>query len=179
MVSRRCIMVLKEELRKLGLKFGIVGLGFAEILNEITPKKRLQLEENLLPSGLELLEDKKSILVERIKNVIVEMIHFSEEFPKISYSEYISEKLDHDYTYLSNIFSQVKGMTIQQFIILHKIEKVKEMLCYEELNITEISYRLNYSSVAHLSNQFKKITGLAPSDYKRLNQMERKTLEQM
>lgn len=119
-------------------------------------------------SGLELLDDKKSILIERIKSVIIEMIHYSDEVPKVNYSDYISQKLDYDYTYLSNVFSEVKGTTIQQFIINHKIEKVKELLLYDELNLTEISYRLHYSSVAHLSNQFKKVTGLSPTFFKTL-----------
>ena len=119
-------------------------------------------------SGLELLDDKKSILIERIKSVIIEMIHYSDEVPKVNYSDYISQKLDYDYTYLSNVFSEVKGTTIQQFIINHKIEKVKELLLYDELNLTEISYRLHYSSVAHLSNQFKKVTGLSPTLFKTL-----------
>ena len=114
---------------------------------------------------------------EEIENVIIEMIHYADETPKVNYSDYISEKLKYDYTYLSNTFSEVKGITIQQFIIIHKIEKVKELLLYDELNLTEISYRLNYSSVSHLSNQFKKITGLSPSFYKQLKQKRNSNLE--
>jgi AraC-like DNA-binding protein len=124
-----------------------------------------------------LMDDKKAVLIEKIKNVITEMIHHSEELPKVNYSAYISEKLDYDYTYLSNLFSEVKGITIQQFIIIHKIEKVKELLFYDELNLTEISYKLHYSSVAHLSNQFKKVTGLTPSDYKHLKDKRRSSIE--
>jgi len=124
-----------------------------------------------------LLDDKKNILIERIKNIIVEMIHYSDELPKVNYSDYIAEKLGYDYTYLANIFSEVKGITIQQFIILHKIEKVKELLIYDELNLTEIAYKLHYSSVAHLSNQFKKITGLTPTYYKQLKDKRKKNLE--
>src|SRR4029078_6161347 len=135
--------------------------------------------ERLLKSGLELLDDKRSILIERIKNVITEMIHYSDELPTQNYSDYISEKLEYDYTYLSNIFSEVKGITIQQFIIIHKIERVKELLLYDELNLTEISYKLHYSSVAHLSNQFKKITGLSPSFYKKLKQKRKENLENL
>jgi AraC-like DNA-binding protein len=127
---------------------------------------------------LELLDDKKSILIEKIKSVIVEMIHYSDELPQINFSDYISEKLNFDYTYLSNVFSEVKGITIQHFIIINKIERVKELLLYDELNLTEISYKLQYSSVAHLSNQFKKVTGLSPSFYKQLQQ-KRKNLENM
>lgn len=172
-------MMVKAELAKLGLHFVVVDLGMVEILEEITIAKKGELKKNLLLSGLELLEDKKSILIERIKNVIVEMIHYADELPKINYSEYISQKLDHDYTYLANIFSEVKGITIQQFIILHKIERVKELLLYDELNLTEISYKLKYSSVAHLSNQFKKITGLSPSFFKKLKQKRNRNLENL
>ncbi|NCP83990.1 MAG: helix-turn-helix transcriptional regulator [Bacteroidetes bacterium] len=177
MVSLRCKMIVKEELKKLGLKYVIVDLGMVEILEDITNEQREALKVNLLKSGLELLDDKKSILIERIKNVIIEMIHYSDEFPTVNYSDYISEKLDYDYTYLANTFSEVKGITIQQYIIIHKIERVKELLLYDELNLTEISYKLNYSSVQHLSNQFKKITGLTPSYFKNLKNKRKKNLE--
>lgn len=177
MVSLRCKMVVKDELHKLGFHNANVDLGVAEILEDLPLDLRETLRINLLRYGLELLEDKKSILIEQIKNVIIEMIHYADETPKVNYSDYISEKLKYDYTYLSNIFSEVKGITIQQFIIIHKIEKVKELLLYDELNLTEISYRLNYSSVSHLSNQFKKITGLSPSFYKQLKQKRNSNLE--
>lgn len=179
MVSLRCKMMVKEELEKLGLHQVIVDLGSVEILENITEQQRLILKENLMKSGLELLDNKKSILIEKIKNVIIEMIHYSDELPKVNYSDYISEKLGYDYTYLANIFSEVKGITIQQFIILHKIERVKELLIYDELNLTEISYRLHYSSVAHLSNQFKKITGLTPTFYKQLKDKRKRNLEDL
>jgi AraC-like DNA-binding protein len=172
-------MMVREELDKLGLRYGAIDLGMVEMPQELTEQQRQQLKENLLKSGLELLDDNKSILIEKIKNVIVEMIHYSEEIPKINYSDYISEKLDYDYTYLSNIFSEVKGITIQQFIIINKIEKVKELLLYDELNLTEISRKLHYSSVAHLSNQFKKITGLSPSFFKKLKKKRHENLEDM
>ena len=177
MVSLRCKMMVKEELKKLGLHFVLVDLGMVEILEDITQAQFDVLKENLAISGLELLDDKKTILIERIKNVIVEMVHYTDEIPKVNYSDYISEKLHHDYTYLSNIFSEVKGITIQQFIINHKIERVKELLLYDDLNLTEIAYLLNYSSVAHLSNQFKKVTGLTPSYFKQLKHMRSKNLE--
>ena len=177
MVSLRCKMLVKDELDKLGFKYVIVELGSVKVLEEMSQQKRNELKKNLLRSGLELLDDKKNILIEKIKNVIIEMIHYSDEVPKINYSDYISDKLNLDYTYLANIFSGVKGITIQQFIILHKIEKVKELLLYDELNLTEISYKLHYSSVAHLSNQFKKITGLSPSFYKQLKQKRKQNLE--
>ncbi len=179
MVSLRCKMMVKAELEKLGIKYAVVELGTVEILEDITQKQRELLKVNLLKSGLELLDNKKSILIEKIKNVITEMIHYSDELPKVNYSEYISEKLGYDYTYLANTFSEVKGITIQQFIINHKIEKVKELLLYDELNLTEISYKLHYSSVAHLSNQFKKVTGLSPSFYKQLRQKRKNNLENL
>jgi AraC-like DNA-binding protein len=177
MVSLRCKMMVKEELKKLGLKYLVVELGMVDILEDISETNREKLKSNLLRSGLELLDDKKSILIEKIKGVIVEMIHYSDEVPHINFSDYVSEKLDLDYTYLSNVFSEVKGITIQQFVIINKIEKVKELLLYDELNLTEISYKMDYSSVAHLSNQFKKITGLSPSFYKHLQQKRKSNLE--
>jgi len=171
--------MVKEELIKLGLHYVIVDLGMVEILEDITEKQRDELKKNLLLSGLELLDDKKSILIDKIKNVIIEMIHYSDELPQENYSIYISEKLGYDYTYLANIFSEIKGITIQQFIIMHKIERVKELLLYDELSLTEISYKLHYSSVAHLSNQFKKVTGLSPSFYKQLKEKRKGNLENM
>jgi len=177
MVSLRCKMMVKEELKKLGLHYVIVELGRVEILEDISPEKYKLLDINLHKSGLELLDNNKSILIERIKNVIVEMVHYSDEVPKVNYSDYISEKLHHDYTYLSNIFSEVQGITIQQYIIMHKIERVKELLLYDELNLTEIAYLLNYSSVAHLSNQFKKTTGLSPSYFKQMKLKRKFNLE--
>src|ERR1035438_5147358 len=170
-------MVVKDELDKLEINNFNIELGLVDIAEDITQKQREELRANLLRSGLELLDDKKSILIEKIKSVIIEMIHYSDELPKMNYSEYISKKLNHDYTYLSNIFSEVKGITIQQFIIIHKIEKAKELLLYDELNITEISYKLHYSSVAHLSGQFKKITGLSPSFFKQMRQKRTNNLE--
>jgi AraC-like DNA-binding protein len=179
MVSARCKMAVKEELRKLGLHFVVVDLGEVEIMEDLSAEQRMQLKTGLLDSGLELMDDKRAVLIERINNVITEMIHHSDEVPKTNYSDYISEKLDYDYTYLSNLFSEVKGITIQQFIIIHKIEKVKELLLYDELNLTEISYKMHYSSVAHLSNQFKKVTGLTPSDYRKIKDKKRKPIEEI
>ena len=179
MVSLRCKLMVKEELTKLGLQNAVIDLGVVELLENISDEQRSRLRENLMKSGLELLDDNKSILIERIKNVITEMIHYSDEIPTQNYSDYISEKLNYDYTYLSNIFSEVKGITIQQFIILNKIERVKELLLYDELNLTEISHKLHYSSVAHLSNQFKKITGLTPSYFKKMKKARKNNLEHL
>jgi AraC-like DNA-binding protein len=162
-------MVVKEEFENLGLQLSKVDLGVVELRDKIPDEVIEKLRKNLTRCGLELLDDRTSILIEQIKGVIIEMIHYSDESPKMNYSDYISDKLKYDYTYLSNLFSKVKGMTIQQFIIMNKVERVKELLMYDELNLTEISYKLNYSSVAHMSNQFKKVTGLSPSSFKQSN----------
>jgi AraC-like DNA-binding protein len=179
MVSNRCKLAVKEELKKLGLHFVVVDLGEVEIMEDMTLEQKQQLQAGLISSGLELMDDKRAVLIEKINNVIIEMIHHSEELPKVNYSDYISQKLDYDYTYLSNIFSEVKGITIQQCIIVNKIERVKELLFYNELSLTEISFKMHYSSVAHLSNQFKKVTGLTPSAYKQLKEKKRSSLEEI
>lgn len=170
MVSLRCKLMVKSVLAQLGINYSLVELGVIEVNGNISLDLHQQLRENLLKLGLELLDDKKSVLIESIKTLIIEMIHYSDELPTVNYSVYISNKLGYDYTYLANIFSEVKGMTIQHFIILNKIERAKELLLYNELSLTEISYKLNYSSVAHLSAQFKKITGLTPTFFKRIAQ---------
>ena len=179
MVSLRCKMVVKEELTKMGIPYFAVELGRVDLKQKINMLQWQQLKIHLADAGLELLDDKKSFLIDQIENLIVGMIHHSDELPKTNYSEYISAHMDYDYTYLSNIFSEVKGITIQQFIIIHRIEKVKELLLYDELNLTEISRKLNYSSVAHLSNQFKKITGLSPSFYRQLKLKRSQNLEDL
>lgn len=181
MVSLRCKELVKNELIRLGVQseYVVVDLGIVEVLTDISEEQRLELERNLSKAGLELLDDKKSLLIERINSVISEMIYYSEELPKVNYSEHISERLGYDYNYLSNLFSEVKGITIQQFIIFHRIERVKELLLYDELNLTEISFKLGYSSVAHLSNQFKKVTGLSPSYFKELKQKRNSNLHEL
>jgi AraC-like DNA-binding protein len=177
MVSIRCKMVVKSELDKLGLHYGVVELGEVHVTDPISDEQRNELKHALLRSGLELMDDKKAILVEKIKNVIVEMIHYEDELPKTNFSDYLSEKLNYNYTYLANLFSETKGMTIEHFMILHKIERVKELILYDELNLSEIAWKLHYSSVAHLSHQFKKITGLTPSYFKILREKRHDTLE--
>lgn len=177
MVSIRCKMVVKEALKKLDLHFMFVDLGEVEIMEEITSEQRLELKDILLSSGLELMEDKRGILIEKIKKVVIEMIHYEEELPKVNFSDYLSSKLHHDYTYMANLFSEVQGTTIEQYIISHKIERIKELIIYDELNITQIAWKMNYSSVAHLSNQFKKVTGLSPSHFKQLKVKRRNPLE--
>jgi AraC-like DNA-binding protein len=177
MVSLRCKMVVKEELKKLGLHFIIVDMGSVDIMEDLTSEQREQLKIALLKSGLELMDDKKAMLIEKIKNVIIEMVHYTEEMLKTNFSDYLSKKLDYDYTYLANLFSEVQGTTIEQFIIAHKIERVKELIIYDELNLTEIAWKMHYSSVAHLSNQFKKITGLTPAYFKKMKDKSRSPIE--
>ena len=179
MVSTRCKLAVKEELRKLKLHFVVVDLGEVDIMETISIEQREQLKAGLLSSGLELMDDKRAMLIEKIKNVIIEMIHHSDEIIKIKFSDYLSEKLNHDYTYLSNLFSEVQGTTIEQFIISHKIERIKELIIYGELNISEIAWKMNYSSVAHLSNQFKKATGLTPSHFRQLKEKRRTPIEEI
>lgn len=177
MVSLRCKMVVKSALEKLGLHYVILNLGLVDVLEDITPEQRAQLKKELSECGLELMDDKKAILIEKIKNVIIEMVHYTDQLPKVNYSDYISQKLGLDYTHLSKLFSEVNGVTIEHFIISHKIERVKELLLYDELNLTQISYILNYSSVSHLSQQFKKVTGLTPRFFKQLKSNKRIPLD--
>jgi len=176
MVCIRCKMAVKAELEKLGLHHTTVDLGEAEILENISKEQINLLKVALKKTGLELMDDNKSILVEKIKSIIIELVHYTDEQIKINLSDYLSDKLNHDYTYLANLFSEVKGTTIEKFYLSHKIEKVKELLVYDELNLTEIAFKLHYSSVSHLSNQFKKMTGLTPSHFKALKHKRRSVL---
>jgi AraC-like DNA-binding protein len=177
MVSMRCKMVVKEELKKLGLHFILVELGEVDIMEDINLEQRDQIRVALLKSGLELMDDKKAVLIEKIKNAIIEMVHYKDELLKVNFSDFLSEKLNYDYTYMANLFSEIQGTTIEKFIIAHKIEMVKELIIYDELNLTEIAWKMHYSSVAHLSNQFKKITGLTPSHFKQLKEKRRTAIE--
>lgn len=180
MVSNRCKMVVKEALKKFHLHFTPVDLGEVEIMEDISDEVRHQLNDELLKSGLELMDDKRAILIEKIKNAVIEMVHNNtEETIKTKFSYFLSEKLNHDYTYLANLFSEVQGTTIEQFIIFHKIERIKELMIYDELSITEIAWKMSYSSVAHLSNQFKKVTGLSPSHFKQLKDKRRSPIEEI
>jgi len=172
-------MAVKEALKKSGLHFIVVDLGEVEIMEDMTAEQRERLAVDLLNSGLELMDNKRAVLIEKIKNAIVEMVHHSDEILKINFSDFISRKLQYDYTYLANLFSEVQGTTIEQFIISHKVERIKELIIYDELNITEIAWKMNYSSVAHLSNQFKKVTGLSPSHFKQLKEKRRSPLEEI
>lgn len=179
MVSTRCKTAVKEELKKLGLHFILVELGEVNIMEDITEDQRKHLKMVLLNLGFELIDDKRSILIEKIKHIIIEMVHNTEEPSKMKFSNFLSSKLNHDYTYMANLFSEVQGTTIGQFIISHKIERIKELIIYDELSISEIAWKMNYSSVAHLSNQFKKVTGLSPSHFKQLKDKRRSPIEEI
>ena len=177
MVSIRCKMLVKDELKKLGLHYKTVDLGEAEIEEDLSKSQWDELNAALKKSGIELMDDKKSILIERIKKVIVELVHYSENPLDVNFSDYLSKKLNHDYTYMANLFSESQGITIEHFLIVHKIERVKELLVYDELNITEIAWKMHYSSVAHFSHQFQKITGLTPSFFQKIKDKKRNNLE--
>lgn len=179
MVSNRCKIAVKDELKRLGLHFIVVDLGEVEIMESLSIVQLTEVKEALRGAGFDLMDDKRAVLIEKIKNVVIDMVHHSDEMIKINFSDFLSEKLNHDYTYLANLFSEVQGTTIEQFVIAHKIERIKELIIYDELNITEIAWKMNYSSVAHLSNQFKKMTGLSPSHFKQLKTMRRSPIEEI
>lgn len=179
MVCDRCILVVKQELEKLNLQYSSVTLGEVALAIEPSEKQLIQLKENLAVLGFEVLDDSRKKLIEKIKNIIIEQIHYSDADDKHNFSEILSQKLHKDYSYLSNLFSEVEGITIEKYVINQKIEKAKELMVYDELNLSEIAFRLGYSSVAHLSSQFKKVTGLAPSHFKKLGGIQRKSLDKI
>ncbi len=177
MVSLRCKIIVKEVLEKTGIQFSAVELGEVEVKEKIADWQYQLLKLNLSPYGLELIDNKKARLIEKIKHVIIELVHYSDEQLLINFSDHLSKKLQYDYTYLANIFSESEGITIEKFIISHKIERVKELLIYNELSLTQIAQKLHYSSVSHISSQFKKVTGFTPSLYKQQKQNHRNNLE--
>lgn len=179
MVSIRCKMLVKSELEKLGIKYNSVKLGEVNLSEDISEEQRKKLKENLLQSGLILLDNKNAMLIEKIKCVIIEMVHYADKLPKTNFSDYLTKQLKYDYTYMANLFSEIEGSTIEHYILVHKIEKVKELIIYDELNFSEIALKLNYSSVSHLSHQFKKITGLTPTFFKSLKIRKRNSLENL
>lgn len=179
MVSLRCKMVVKAAAEELKIPYTTIELGFIEVNEKLSESVLEAFKKKLIIAGLEVLDDKKSILIEKIKNVVIEMVHYADEFPKVNFSNYLSEKLGYDYTYLSNLFTEVKGTTIQEYIIMHKIEKAKELIMYNEMSIADIAYTLNYSSAAHFSTQFKKVTGLTPSFFKKLKKQREADLEDL
>jgi AraC-type DNA-binding domain-containing proteins len=172
-------MVVKDVLKNLGIRYLSINLGQVELFEDIPNVQLEQIRAGLRQSGLELMDDKKSVLIEKIKDIIIEMVHYEEELPKVNFSDYLTEKLNYNYTYLANLFSETEGITIEHFIIIHKIERVKELIIYDELNLTEIAWKLHYSSVAHLSHQFKKVTGLTPTFFKALKNKKRNNLENL
>jgi len=168
MVCIRCKMIVKQELKKLSLlQNSVVKLGEVDLKDDISISQLEELRSGLLKYELVILDDRKSVLIEKIKKVIVELVHYDDEPLKMNFSDYLSKKLNHEYTYMANLFSEVEGINVEHYLISHKIERVKELLVYDRLSLTAISYKLNYSSVAHLCNQFKKITGLTPSYFKK------------
>jgi AraC-like DNA-binding protein len=180
MVSARCKMLVKAELDKLELDYAYVELGEVQLKKGLNPSQYEQLKIALMHLGLEVIDDKKAILAEKIRVAIIEMILYKDDISKINFVDHISKRLDHPYSYLTTLFSEVTNTTIEQYVILHKIERTKELLLYGDLNLTQISHKLRYSSVAHLSTQFKKITGMTPTQFKKLKQHNRRiTLESL
>lgn len=177
MVSNTCKLVVKDALNKMNLHYIFINLGEVEIMEDLSKDERGQLNISLQKMGLELMNDKKTILIEKVKDTMVEMVNYADDLIKVNFSDYLSDKLNYDYTYLSNLFSEVQGTNIQHFVLLLKVERVKELITYDELTISEIAYKMNYSSVAHLSNQFKKVTGFSPSYFKNLRERRRNTIE--
>lgn len=179
MSSMRSVMIVRSVLDMLAIEYRAVVIGEIEVFNDLTPDQYQHLRNALLLRGLELIDDRKDILVERIKKIVVEMVRAQETFPKANFSNYVANRMNYDYTYLANLFSEVTGITIEYYVIAHKVERVKELLAYEGLNLTEISYKLEYSSVAHLSSQFKKVTGLTPSFYRQIKRCQRINIKQL
>ena len=179
MVCNRCIMVVQDEMNKLGLEITSMKLGEVKLENQLTSSERVALEGALVPLGFQVIDDKKSRIIERIKNVIIGLVHYQDNEAKTNLSDILSKKLNHDYNYLSSLFSEVESTTIEKYFIAQKIERVKELLVYDELSLSEIAFQLNYSSVAYLSNQFKKVTGLTPSYFKQIREDKRKQLDKV
>ncbi len=180
MVCNRCIRVVTEELTNLGLHLKTVELGEAVVEDEPDDDKLKEIDKVLKENGFELIDDRKGQLIDHIKTVIIELIHYRKEMDEhINFSDFISKEVGYDYSYLSNLFSSVEGTTIEKYIIHQKIEKAKELLVYDELTLSEIAWQMGYSSVQHLSRQFKKVTGLTPSHFKKVKENRRKPLDEV
>jgi len=179
MVCSRCRMAVRNELEKAGIPFSAVELGEVEISGKTTPTQLKQLEKGLNELGFELIDDKKSRIIEKIKNHVIQLVHHSDTLLKTNLSDYLADKLHYDYTYLSNLFSAIENTTIEKYYITQRIEKIKELLVYDEMSLSEIADKLGYSSGAYLSAQFKKVTGLTPSHYKALKEHKRKNIEEL
>ncbi len=179
MVCNRCILVVQNELDKLGIAANNIKLGEITLEKDLTTAEREALENVLDPLGFQVIDDKKSRMIEKIKNVIIDLVHHQDNDAKTNLSDVLSDALHHDYNYLSNLFSDIEGTTIEKYFIAQKVEKIKELLVYDELSLSEIADRMNYSSVAYLSNQFKKVTGLTPSHFKQIREDKRKPLDKV
>ena len=179
MACESCKIFVKEVLDELHIPAVKVGLGEIETKQDVTDEDKLKLNTKIKKAGLELIEKKNGVLIEKIRAVIIDYVYKSDEQPNAKFSVLLSEKLHHDYVYLANFFSEVEATTIEQYIISLKIERIKELILFDELTLTQISYKLNYSSVAHLSNQFKKITGLSPTHFKKLKERRRLTIQEI
>ena len=179
MVCDRCVLVVAGELKKIGINAQKITLGEVTLEKELTADQKEQLHQALLDLGFEPIDSKKGRIIEKIKTVIINMVHHSDHDEKTNLSDLLSKALHHDYNYLSNLFSEVEGITIEKYFIAQKIEKVKELLVYDELSLSEIALRMNYSSVAYLSNQFKKVTGLTPSHFRQIREEKRKPLDKV
>lgn len=179
MVCDRCKMVVKSELDKLGIRVLNVNLGEVTLVSPLSSEQKILVEKTLHPLGFEVIDDKKSRLIEQVKTYVIELVHYNNNDLKVNLSDYLSEKLHLDYNYISNLFSEIEGKTIEKYFIAQKIERVKELLVYDELSLSEIAFRLNYSSTAHLSSQFKKVTGLTPSHFKEIKASKRKPLDKV
>lgn len=181
MVCNRCIRVVTDELKKLHFSVKNISLGEVDLLRPISPDEKELLRERLAEFGFELLDDKKAKIIEQIKTLLIVLVHYNkDEKPAyMRYSDYLEREIGADYSSLSKLFSEVEGKTIEQYLILQKIERAKELMVYDELNVSEIAYQLGYSSIAHLSAQFKKITGHTPSEFKGLHSKTRITLDEV
>lgn len=179
MVCNRCKTAVASELKKFRLHPTSIQLGEVSITEELNEESKSLLNKSLMLLGFELIDDRKSRMIEKIKNTIVEIVHFSNEHLRTNLSALISEKLKHDYNYLSNLFSMVEGITIEKYFIAQKIERVKELLKYDELSLNEIADQLNYSSAAYLSSQFKSVTGMTTSQFKSLKKKNRISLDEV
>src|SRR5690606_9562701 len=179
MVCDRCKMVVKQELERAGLTLGSVELGEVEIREELSRDKLQSLGNGLRKFGFELLDDRRSRIAERVKTLVIELIHTRDNEKKTNLSDYIAASIGQDYSYISNLFSQQESLTIEQFYILQKIERVKELLVYDELNLNEIAAKLNYSSASHLTKQFKKVTGSTPTSFKEKQHARRRPLDNL
>jgi len=179
MVSQRCKTVVKDELRKLRLHFIFVDMGVVDLMEDLSHEQLNTVKSALLRYGLELMDDKKAAIIEKIKEVITEMVNNEANQIKINFSDFLSKRLNYDYAYMAGLFSEIQGITLEKYLIMYKIEKVKELIIYNRLSLSEIAWKMQYSSVAHLSSQFKKLTGLTPSHFRSLKEKRLETTSEV